>query len=84
MHSSFSNTSEPMNIFTYLQLVKGIQEAVHLHTLGINHEQELSVPVSRFPPTPVCPSVHRGEGGADDVNGGRTSHLPPTYLAVLI
>ena len=68
MHCSFSNTSEPMNIFTYLQLVKGIQEAVHLHTLGINHEQELSVPVSRFPPTPVCPSVQLGEGGADHVN----------------
>ena len=35
---------------------------------------------ARFPPTPVCPSVQRGEGGADDVNGGRTSHLPEPPL----
>ena len=49
-------------------LSSNLSSFVRASTLRINQEQELSVPVRGFPPTPVCPSVQLGEGGADHVN----------------
>ena len=56
---------ENQSITTCLQ---NLSHIVRASTLRINQEQELSVPVRGFPPTPVCPSVQLGEGGADHVN----------------